>query len=252
MRFGALPQGEYNELQTDIRLLEVTLDKADEFIDDGSPMAVERGQRIYENAKKTLAYIWRKYAPPGTPQETRHEVWRHLAPIASRLVDHGVTPALGKIMDEPFRPLPRSLTLPVRLTVGDNKVTIDAVLDTGATSSVIGLDVAEKLGLKALMARSRSGIAVGGRITKFRTYVDKLEVFGWPNKKEVMCSIGPVHMSVVRFGGGHQPMAMLLGNDISAHLRMSIILTPKKPIVKCSTPKKLVEVYGLGSLLGLW
>jgi len=252
MRFGALPQGEYDELQTDTRLLEIMLDKADEFIDDGSPAAAERGQRIYENAKKTLAYIWRKYAPPGTSEETRQEVWRHLAPAASRLIDHGVTPALGKITQEPFKPLPRSLVIPVRLTVGDRKVMVNAVLDTGATASVMGVDIAEKLGLKALMARSRSAIAVGGRVTKFRTYVDKLEVFDWPTGKKVMCSIGPVHMSVVRFGEGHRPMAMLLGNDISAHLRMSIILTPKKPIVKCSTPKKLVEIYGLGNLLGLW
>lgn len=248
MPTGALPQGQFDELLTDVELLEVVLQKADDLEADGRS---DEAQRIYERATKTLAYIWRKHAPPGSPASVRNEVWRQLQPVAARLIDHGVTPSLGK-MKEPFRPLPRIVKVRVRLTVGDRQANVMAILDTGASSSVIGLDVAEKLGLKTLMARSRSGIGVGGRITKFRTFVDRVEVFDWETRKKAMCALGPVHISVLRFGEGHPPMSMLLGNDLSAHLRMSILLTPKKPVIKCRSPKKLVEVFGLGHLLGLW
>lgn len=133
---------------------------------------------------------------------------------------------------KPFAPRMRSIHWPIRLTFGDKTVVVMATLDTGASMSVMGEDVAKMLGMTPFLIRTRSAFQVRGRLTEFRGYVDQLELVS-DNMSKPMCSIGPVVIRVTRFG---RPMGMLLGNDIMAFLRMQFSLQPNRFDLTCSTP----------------
>ena len=131
----------------------------------------------------------------------------------------------------------------VRLKAASKAVRIEAILDTGASQSVVDKGVIAKLGV----AIKPAGFArqVRGYITKHIARIDSLQLIA----DKPLCSIGPLQIGVATLGGG---LKMLVGSDVLNLLRAKIRFSKKGLVLSCKTPDDMVEVLALGRYLGAW
>jgi len=215
-----------------------SLEKAHYLLQKGKPVLAVR-----ELAHaKTIADALNQQSPNLRTSEAARAVADMAKKTAIRIATKGVSKlVLKKGSQKIFAPFGRLLRRPVNLTAGNKTVTVNATIDTGATSSVIGMDVAEALGLISAMQRTISARQVRGRLTEYRTYLDKVELVANDRPRRV-CSVGPVVIRVTQFGA---PMSMLLGNDILSFFKTKIMLSPGAYDIECSSPTRsmLVEKF---------
>lgn len=213
------------------------LDEALALVKEGEPV---KAMRAFA-ATKTIAEALAKDSKNMAESEAARAIASFAQKSAIALMTKGLSRAAAlKIGSKTvFQPFGRTLFRPVRLTFGKKSIVVRAVIDTGASSSVVGTDVATALGLLPFLRRTVSALQVRGRLTEYRGYLDRVELMAEEGR---VCSIGPVIMRVTQFGS---PMGMLLGNDILSFLKAKISITPKAYEIECSTPTKeeLVETW---------
>lgn len=142
---------------------------------------------------------------------------------------------------------PLNLVVQVRLTANGKTVTVPrAILDTGASASVIDMALAKKLGMK--LRKVGYGRQVRGKLTVYRGAIERLDLLH-PGKAKTMCSVGPLAMDVINFGTGG---AMLLGSDILKHFKLQIGFNTKQIVLQCKNPGSLLGVLVLGRATGAW
>jgi predicted aspartyl protease len=121
----------------------------------------------------------------------------------------------------------------------------DAVVDTGASITAIGMDVAKKMGLK--LVRKGYGFGVGGRVSKYMAVIDKMTIM--PMGGRSLCSIGPIKVHVISFGFPNQ---MLIGMDVLMRIKAMLKVSKGRFILSCKTPKELIHGLAVGRALGAW
>ena len=139
---------------------------------------------------------------------------------------------------------PIEIALPVHLAVGKKKLSIVAIVDTGASSTAIDYDIAKKLGMK-IQKKGHAGL-VRGLITVYRGKIDSLS---FTSGGGGLCKVGPIRIDIARFGHG---LNMLIGSDILNLLNAKINFTKNDVFMRCSNPDDLVSTLALGRFLGAW
>jgi predicted aspartyl protease len=122
---------------------------------------------------------------------------------------------------KPFRPKWASFLVKTRFTHGGLTVETEGEIDTGAQVTVVGLNVAERLGFprKAALLRTISRGAAGKRVSAYRFPVDQLDIMN--QEGVVSCSVRNI---LVVTTGGFGPDSVRIGRDVLAELQMSVWL----------------------------
>lgn len=148
----------------------------------------------------------------------------------------------------PFRADPRAIILPVWVKKGKKRVQLKGLLDTGASTSVMDMSIANKLGMGRQLLRTRSALQVKGRITEFSGVLDSIEIGGIGNR---ICKMtGPFIMKFTDMGAPDF-MQMLIGMDLIAFMKFKMTFSPKRAVLECQSVRRPREVTLLGKALGI-
>lgn len=141
---------------------------------------------------------------------------------------------------------PFEIAVPVRLKNGNKSVTISAIVDTGATTTVVDMKFARRLGLT--LKNAGHVRLVQGVMTEFYSKVERFEILN-PVTKKLVCAIDGLKISVGRFGSG---LDMLLGADVLKFFKAKVDFQKQAIIWNCKSAGELVGAMYLGRALGSW
>jgi hypothetical protein len=136
-------------------------------------------------------------------------------------------------LKKPLRLKPRDVRWPIRLSFREKSVVIPAVLDTGATTSLLSLGYARRLDMERYLRRTRSGrmLRSSARIRTWRGWIDRLEMLDLIDHERVRVTAGPLMIEVSPDLSERD--GLLLGADVLTYLRCVLAFRPGQVDLRC-------------------